>query len=545
MANFESGDVSVGQLFSGDNFFRVPNYQRPFSWDFDNFDDLVSDTRLAKRSENYFLGTIVLHKSENETKVVVDGQQRLTSLMILLACIRDSIDSNEHKEELQDRIMQKKKVLDGIPERERLEVKDRDIFNAVVLTNGGTKALPNRHGLSQPQLRYLDACKAFHEALDKMSETEKLEYVTFLNQRCKLIFLMAGTFDEAFRLFEIVNDRGKQLRRIDVLKALNISPENVAQESVRDKLAARWEEAEASVGEGAFESIFFLLRLIIIKEKPQGDVLSEFRTKVFDKNVVKPGEPFIELVLEYVNLYRQIFVDRSYTTGLPDDYRFQSLVYIMNSEFQASEWRACILYFAHKFGRDRIYAFTLAIEKVFLTHWVRGVRKDERYADYTRILSLIENSKNADHVIGETSVNTDLIKEAAANDNFYGAGFAKYFLLRLELAVSEFETPRLFSARSMEHVFPQTPKPGGQWDGKATEAERKTFVNKIGNLVLLSKGRNSAAGNLELAEKKTKYLANRVTDYPRSVEVLGYDDWGKDIIEERTKVAADLIVMDP
>jgi len=545
MANFESGDVSVGQLFAGDNFFRVPNYQRPFSWDFDNFDDLVNDTRVAKRTENYFLGTIVLHKGENETKIVVDGQQRLTSLMILLACIRDAIDSKEHKDELQDRILQKKKVLDGIPERERLEVKDRDIFNAVVLTNNGTKNLPNRHGLSQPQLRYLDACKAFHEALEKMSEAEKLEYVTFLNQRCKLIFLMAGTFEEAFRLFEIVNDRGKQLRRIDVLKAVNISPDHVSQESVRDKLAARWEEAEASVGEGAFESIFFLLRLILIKEKPQGDLLSEFRTKVFNKNIVKPGEPFIELALDYVNLYRQIFVDRTYSSTLPEDNRFQSLMFIMNAEFQASEWRACILYFAKKFGRDQIYSFALAIEKVFLAHWVQGVRKDERYADYTRILSLIENSKNADHVISETAVDLAVIKEATANENFYGSGYAKYFLLRLELAVSEFESPRLFSARSIEHVFPQTPKAGGAWDSKASADDRKAFVNKIGNLVLLSKGKNSAAGNLELTDKKAKYLADRVTDYPRSVEVLGYDDWGKDVIEERTKTAADLVTKDP
>ena len=83
--------ISVGTLFSGNNFYKIPNYQRPFSWEKDQFSDLVSDFIASDRSKEYFLGTIVLHKSESEL-VVVDGQQRLTSLLILLACLRDKID---------------------------------------------------------------------------------------------------------------------------------------------------------------------------------------------------------------------------------------------------------------------------------------------------------------------------------------------------------------------------------------------------------------------------------------------------------------------
>jgi hypothetical protein len=545
MADFQTDDASVGGLFSGDSFYKVPNYQRPFSWDYDNFDDLIGDTSSAKRTENYFLGTIVLHRDGNGTKIIVDGQQRLTSLIILLACLRDSIESDKHKKELQDRIKQEEKVLDGIPERVRIEVKDREIFNRVVVTEGGTQNLPDRTGLTEPEARYLDACISFHGAIAKMTPDEKIGYVTFLNQKCKLIYLMADSFEEAFRLFQIVNDRGKQLRRIDVLKAINTSPDHVSQEGTRDKIASQWEEAEASVGETNFESIFFLLRLIYVKDKPQGDLLNEFEERIFGKSLIKPGEPFVDRLLEYVDLYRAIFIDKNYLEGLDQHLRFEALINIMDAEFKASEWRACLLFFAAKFGRDQFFQFVLLIEKVFLDHWVRSIRKDERYGDYTRLLNLIENSSKPENVVDETKIDDTAIRAAITGANVYGAGYAKYFLLRLELSVSEFEKPNLLSARSIEHVFPQEPKDGGAWHGLATAEERSGFVHKIGNLVLLSKSKNSSASNHEFSDKNSKYLASRISDYPRSVQVLTYDSWTPETIQERSVEAVDLILRDP
>lgn len=401
MADFVTENASVGALFSGDIFYKVPSYQRPFSWDYDHFDDLISDTSAAKRDQNYFLGTIVLHRDATGTKIIVDGQQRLTSLIILLACLRDAIESPKHKVELQDRIKQAEKVLDGIPERVRIEVKDREIFNKVVVAEGGTVNLPDRAGLTEPEIRYLDACNSFHEAIAKMTADEKIGYVTFLNQKCKLIYLMADSFEEAFRLFQIVNDRGKQLRRIDVLKAINTSPDHVSQEGTRDKISIQWEEAEASIGESSFENLFFLLRLIYVKDKPQGDLLNEFEERIFAKSILKPGEPFVDRLLEYVEIYKAIFIDKNYLEGREEHLKFEALINIMGDEFQASEWRACLLFFAHKFGRDDFYKFTLLIEKIFLDHWVKGVRKDERYGEYTRILSLIDSSSKSESVLEE------------------------------------------------------------------------------------------------------------------------------------------------
>jgi uncharacterized protein with ParB-like and HNH nuclease domain len=163
VTEFKSESVSVGALFSQDSFFRIPPYQRPFSWDDEHFDDLISDTKDADRNTQYFMGTMVLHKEQGGTMAVVDGQQRLTSLLILLACLRDAIDDGQYKSGIQDKIMQQKRVIDGIPERIRLEVKDRDIFQSLVVEAGGTLKSYDLNDLTASQARYVTASKIFHD----------------------------------------------------------------------------------------------------------------------------------------------------------------------------------------------------------------------------------------------------------------------------------------------------------------------------------------------------------------------------------------------
>jgi len=546
MAKLETESINVSSLFSKDRFFLVPNYQRPFSWGEEHFDDLVTDTMNADRENEYFLGTIVLYREEaTSTFVVVDGQQRLTSLLILLACIRDSLEDEKYKSGIQDKILQEESKLDGIPQRERLEVRDRNIFNAVVVTPGGTNVQFDENDLTESQRRYLLAAGIFHTKISDLSQAQLQDLAEFIAQKCVLIYLTANSFEQAFRLFEIVNDRGKQLRRIDVLKSINISPDVIAQETVRNRIAQKWEDLENEIGESDFESVFFLLRLILTKDKPKGDLLKEFQDRIFKKSLLLKGEPFAESLFRYVKHYRDIFIDQNYLDETDENgVKFQSLIFIMNNEFKASEWKACLLYFAEKFGRNKFYEFCVAIEKLFLTQWVASVRKDERHEAYAKILHIIEETKDPLDVIGSVNFDEKSIEEAARRENVYGAGFCKYFLLRLELLASEHDVRKEIQAKSIEHVFPQNPDEESEWAKMLSEQERAKVVNKLGNLVLLSKSRNSSASNKEFGVKKEKYLGPRVTDYPRSVQVLGYNAWTPEVINQRTDEAAKMITKD-
>jgi uncharacterized protein with ParB-like and HNH nuclease domain len=100
----ESDMLPLTKLFSQDFFFRIPEYQRPFLWDDEDFTNLIDDLSTAQRDEPYFLGTLVLHKSKQGEYDVVDGQQRLTALCILLACMRDALDTTDDDQDHQARL---------------------------------------------------------------------------------------------------------------------------------------------------------------------------------------------------------------------------------------------------------------------------------------------------------------------------------------------------------------------------------------------------------------------------------------------------------
>jgi uncharacterized protein DUF262/uncharacterized protein DUF1524 len=541
------GKSPIGALLAREFFFRIPEYQRPFSWDTDHFEDLVDDLINANRGQEYFLGTIVLHHRKAEGYYdVVDGQQRLTSVMILLACLRDLVAGDKFKTGLQDKILQQENVVDGIPERVRLEVRDRQLFSEIVVTDGGTNVDRSAMTLPEPELRYVNATNVFRSRLSTLGQTELQQLITFLNQKCVVISLATSEFADAFRLFTIVNDRGKQLRRIDILKALNIAPDVILKDTVRNRIAQQWEEVEKELGESTFENVFHLVRLLLLKDKPQGDLLKEFEERVIAKKMVAKGEPFFNLLFDYAKLYSSIFLDRDIVPEAnPDHNRYRALIHIMNTEFSASEWRACLLYFAKKFQKDKFYEFCLLIEKVYLAQWVKGVRKDERYGDYSKILVMIESSKKVDEVLGGVAFDKEAIVDATQNKDLYSASYGKYFLLRLELVTAEHDAIREFNARSVEHVLPQQPDTNGYWADHHDLAKIKDYVNTIGNLVLLSKSKNSSASNFDFAKKKAKYLHDRVSDYPRSVKILEYKEWKKQDIDQRTADAKDLILKNP
>jgi hypothetical protein len=434
MNNLEGKIEPIGKVFSADFFFAIPDYQRPFAWEENNFQELIDDLIDAQGGEQYFLGTLVLHKkAEKNTYDVVDGQQRLTSLLILFACLRDLIVDPKFRKTLQGKIVQEENKVDGIPEMPRISVKDRQTFREVVLEDTGTDKVFKEDQLHEPQTRYIKAIKIFKAELGKFSQEDLHKFAQFINQRCNVIYLATSTFNDAFKLFTIVNDRGRQLRRIDILKAQNISPDAIAIDVTRDRIAKQWEAMENEIGENEFESILYAMRMILIKEKPQEDLLSEFENRIFKKGILLRGEKFVDEVKIYCDLYRQIFTDKDYIPKADVNHlKFKAMIHIMDTEFEASEWRACLIFFAKKYAGDKFYDFMLLMEKVYLAQWTAGVRKDERFGEYSKILKAIDGYDKPDDVTKSIKFNGDSIISAGKSKNLYCSRYAKYFLLRLE-----------------------------------------------------------------------------------------------------------------
>jgi len=120
----EAKQVIVGDLFSQDFMFQIPIYQRPLSWESDNFDLLFEDifNAMTNNERQYFLGSIILqeHEKGKNTYYLVDGQQRISALAILFAVIRDFTINSKLKQKLNSYLYQEEDEFKGIPSEMRI-----------------------------------------------------------------------------------------------------------------------------------------------------------------------------------------------------------------------------------------------------------------------------------------------------------------------------------------------------------------------------------------------------------------------------------------
>jgi hypothetical protein len=130
----KGGEYPIGKIFSKEFVFRIPLYQRPYAWQQQQAEELLDDllgflgagTEQITDLNPYFLGNIVVIKEDHKPDAdVVDGQQRLTTLTILLSAIR-SLMAQEDAKGLTDFIYEKGNAIEETPDRFRLTLRARD-----------------------------------------------------------------------------------------------------------------------------------------------------------------------------------------------------------------------------------------------------------------------------------------------------------------------------------------------------------------------------------------------------------------------------------
>jgi Protein of unknown function DUF262 len=203
------------------NQLCVPVYQRDYSWSDEEVKDLLQDLNAAINDGTYFLGAIVLKRINGSKLEVVDGQQRLATVSILLAAIRDYFHSQANDQLNVDYLHGFLVTIDPhqrarIP-RLTLNVDDDLFFRGFVFSlpgDPGRRATPTResHRLLQR------ACKLAKEHVQSLvqgrSDQDKtavlLRWVDFLKDGVQVILLTAPDSQNAFKMFETLNWRGAQ-----------------------------------------------------------------------------------------------------------------------------------------------------------------------------------------------------------------------------------------------------------------------------------------------------------------------------------------------
>lgn len=185
----------------------LPSYQRPYSWSVRSSNTLFMDTYSAFKEgiKEYRLGTVILHKEHSGKYNIVDGQQRLTTLSILLYCL------GEDKQRL-------------------LKEKYSKLSNDVIITNFGVLS----------------------KRTNELTDEDCKKYKDYLLNHCTTVQIVTDSEQEAFQFFDSQNSRGKELAPHDLLKSYHLREMNNEDETKKIEIINRWE----NINQDALDSLF-------------------------------------------------------------------------------------------------------------------------------------------------------------------------------------------------------------------------------------------------------------------------------------------------
>lgn len=548
MSEITGHEYQLLKIFSSDFEYHIPAYQRPYAWTVEEtdtlFDDLYSFYSSEQEDENYFLGSIVLIKENTDRKAdVIDGQQRLTTLTILFSVLANSLNDPEDKSSCMEILQEKGNKLAGIASQPRVFLRewDQPFFNNYIQNVRIDDLLKQDSATldTESKKHIQENCRSLKDKFEETfqnDETELLKFSNFLLNRCYLVAVSTPSQASAFRVFSVMNSRGLDLLPTDIIKSETIGklPSDL-QKTYTDK----WESLENLVGRDGFNEVFTHTRTIFTMERAKKNLLDEFRNYVVPETTPKA------LVDEYLEPYTMAYMklkNCEYTSSKNAE-EINNYLYWLNKN-NNYDWMPPAILFMTMYPDDSDYLlwFIRKLERIASYLQVTAQDVNHRMARYKFVLA--EMKERSDSSLENPIHNIELTEWEKAeflralNGEIYTMPAARrnYIIQRLDSFVSDGGATYNTKLFTIEHVLPQNPSAGSEWFDIWPDAkERQFWLNRIANLVPLTRQRNSAAQNYDFDTKKTKYFSTKsgTSSYQLTTQVINIDKWNSDVVKRR------------
>ena len=556
----ESGKLFVKQIFAT-MWFNIPVYQRPYVWKSEQVSELLDDLTLAM-TENpddpdfeYFFGSFVFQSkapgSENGQKYLVndllDGQQRMATLLMVFAVIRDRVDDVMAKETCQKCIFQDKNEFMNIPEQTRLVyVTHPEVTNFIkdyIKTDTGTNKKEQltqewKNSKDRSVRNMANAVLKMHEFFRDHPDTDLKRLLKFLLNNVLFIYVSSEDLEDAFRLFRVLNDRGARLRSSDILKATNLA--ELETEEERIVYAEMWEDAEGEFGDDGdgFERFLNYVRTILVKDKARLELIDEFEQKIYKPKHLDKGLKTFELIENYLKHYNELLYGQNYRKA-GNNHQFNNLLMVMQAGLLGTDWMPPLLRYFDRFQYQRIFDFLKQLDIKYSADWIGGYPPTYRIIAMIDIIKVIDAAENVEDVF-KPKINPkcfDIDKDSFIREiegPVYGNRFARYLLLKLDYFYADHSAPMNVEKLSVEHILPQNPAEDSSWVKDFSPEERVEWTHKIGNLVLITGSKDSSLGRLDYPEKVEKYFKDRICISPHALHVFfrEYKKWTPEELKE-------------
>jgi hypothetical protein len=532
-------NVSSIQDLLNDRVLRIPDYQRGYAWEKQQWDELLEDLEFLADGKDHYTGSLVLHPQptvviqKGGAKVnvfhIVDGQQRMTTIVLLLDAIREALASSDPDaaEGILNRYIRfpDKNHQDTYRLQLNSDCHDYFVHNVLGSTPGPQGAtIASHQRLSEAREHFAKYLKEKAKALGSAFQAWLLDLREKITQRLKIGEYQVGDTTEVGVIFEVMNNRGKQLSELEKVKNYLLY--------VASKLALTGHDLAIQIND-AWSSVFQQLMSAGLASTESEDRLlynhwlmaydpdrrnwdgSKCVKSRFHLRIPSADHPkLLEEVRKYVRTLQNSVL--AFAEVLRPELTNAFAAYPPNRVQEIRDWAArlarigalsiflpALMAIRLRFPKDAD-AYITAL-RLFETYAFRVFRWAEKRANagQTRLLRL-----GYEIYHGQTTVNA-LSKEVrqktlyycpdsefrdgfepSETNNFYHWGGIRYFLYEYEMALArgtgvkiKWEDLEKYPQRSIEHILPQTPV-DKYWTDRFDEATRRIHTHHVGNLSL-------------------------------------------------------------
>ena len=539
--------TNFGDLIGNNRKYIVPRFQRDYSWEEQQWDDLWQDIiSMMKEKGDHYMGYLVLQSSDsrkNEFRII-DGQQRFTTITLLILAlikaIKKKAEAGINAENNKSRYETLMQTYIG-----RMDPVSLEYDNILVLNKNDDPyyrdyivklgELRSRNLLVSQKL--LKKCFEWYEVRVNGLKYSDQEYADFIVKLVSNLFFTVITVNDemnAFRVFETLNARGVQLSSADLLKnyLFSLVDDDHSPKRLND-LEAKWNELSSNVKTEKLPD--FIRYYWNIRNK---SIRSTELFKAIRKKITNASEVFelVNQMLSYSDVYMAL--------KDPNDELWQNHVEISRNiellKLFGLKQPYSVLMVAYK--KLSLDAFEKLLSAIVITCFRYNVICSKNPNDIEKVFNDIALSIYEGLYKDISQLQKIYITDSEFQNSFAIKSFVltsrntkviRYILGMIEQNVEGGLNVDIHDdANSIEHILPQNP--GEEWNIDQYKADQ--YVNRLGNMCLLDQKVNRQIGNLTYSEKKEKYRLSKFATTRKIPE--HYNDWNENTILSRQKQMA-------
>jgi hypothetical protein len=572
---FKAESLTITELFQSATY-EIPAFQRDFSWTKEQCEDLWEDLKnlLDGQFKAHFIGPmVVIRQGDNNQKnyLVIDGQQRLTTLQMIIALLRDHwVELNPGKrntpagpkpfEETCQSLL-----VSGPPSYTKTFVSNwhvREVFFDYVqrgITDPERKSVLKIGDIPKKDLEYAEelfkAYIFFRERVNALSVAQTGRFEEILLNDVLILRIDAVEIENAFILFETLNNRGLDLTQGDLVKNLifqsikeqastSLSPAMV-------KILAQWDDVAEKVSYKKLDSFLRYFLILKLKKKIQKEGISkeiekEYGTSVKIKN-------FIQEVSEYSDLYA--LIER--TDTFQGQYKIQLNALFddlndLNQATQAVFLLAALKRFPNWGNKVHFEQLSRSCRgaEVLSFRWLITGKNAQDLENVWReaAIKLLDSNETDEDALGNAILHlknqlpTDQeFRSELSGRSLKSSKFVRYILRKIENSRIDNQVWILAGPDKLdvEHIAPKTPDDSHDWRKVMSgESSYRNVIYRIGNQTLLTKSLNRSAKNKEFKDKKVQYQKSTGHLTQLTKELLNATKWTQQSVIKRSESLA-------